>query len=107
VIDDIPAPLLVTVSVRREILGKFLRIHQADLAGPPPADLPPGTGHPPERVQVDLRFPSLGAAEILLDFGTDAEVLTPAELRQALARKAADAAARYAADPEHRPAAAR
>ena len=51
VIDDIPAPLLVTVSVRREILGKFLRIHQADLAGPPPADLPPGTGHPPERVQ--------------------------------------------------------
>lgn len=32
-IDDIPAPLLVTVSVRREILGKFLRIHQSDLAG--------------------------------------------------------------------------
>ena len=106
-VDDIPAPLLVTVSVRREILGKFLRIHQGDLAGPPPAGPSPGTGHQPGRVQVELRFPSLGAAEILLDFGTDAEVLAPAELRQALARKAADAAARYAADPEHRPAAAR
>ena len=100
VIDDIPAPLLVTVSVRREILGKFLRLHQADLAGPPPVDPGPGTGPQPERVLVDLRFPSLGAAEILLDFGTDAEVLTPAELRQALARKAAQAAARYATDPE-------
>lgn len=77
VIDDIPAPLLVTVSVRREILGKFLRIRQADLAGPPPADPAPGTGHQPDRVQVDPRFPSLGAAEIPLDFGTDGEVLTP------------------------------
>lgn len=59
----------------------------------------PGAGHQPERVQVDLRFPSLAAAEILLDFGTDAEVLAPAELRQALARKAA-AAARYATSAE-------
>jgi predicted DNA-binding transcriptional regulator YafY len=99
VIDDIPAPLLVTVSVRREILGKFLRLHQSDLAGPPP-DPAPGAGHQPDRVPVDLRFPSLGAAEILLDFGTDAEVLAPAELRQALARKAAQAAARYATSPE-------
>jgi predicted DNA-binding transcriptional regulator YafY len=100
VIDDIPAPVLVTVSVRREILGKFLRLHQADLAEPPPIDPSPGTDHQPERVPVNLRFPSLGAAEILLDFGADAEVLAPAELRQALARKAAEAAARYATDPE-------
>jgi predicted DNA-binding transcriptional regulator YafY len=105
VIDDIPAPLPVTVSVRREVLGKFLRLHEADLAAPPPTDLSPGTDHQPERVNVELRFPSLRAAEILLAFGTDAEVLTPAELRQALARKAAEAAAGYAADPEHRQAA--
>jgi hypothetical protein len=44
---------------------------------------------------------------MLLDFGTDAEVLAPAELRQALARKAAQAAARYATDPGHPQAAAR
>jgi predicted DNA-binding transcriptional regulator YafY len=100
VIDDIASPVLVTVSVRREILGKFLRLHQADLAGAPPDGPSPGTDHQPERVQVELRFPSLGAAEILLDFGTDAEVLAPAELRQTLARKAAEAAARYATSPE-------
>lgn len=107
VIDEIPAPLHVTVSVRREILGKFLRLHEADLAAPPPAGPPPGTGHQGGRVQVELRFPSLRAAEILLDFGTDAEVLAPAELRHALARKAADAATRYAAHPEHQQAVTR
>jgi predicted DNA-binding transcriptional regulator YafY len=99
-VDDIPTPVLVTVEVRREILGKFLRIHQSDLTGPPPEDPPLSVGHQPERVRVELGFPSLGAAEILLDFGTDAEVLAPAELRHALARKATTAAARYATDPE-------
>ncbi|MFD1540602.1 helix-turn-helix transcriptional regulator [Nonomuraea guangzhouensis] len=89
-IDDIPAPLLVTVSVNRDILARFLRIHEADLAGPSSTD------HRLERVPVELRFRSLGAAEALLAFGTDAEVLAPAELRQALARKAADTAALYA-----------
>ena len=47
--------------------------------------------------QVELQFRSLGAAEALLMFGTDAEVLSPPELRQNLARKAAQAAAAYAA----------
>jgi predicted DNA-binding transcriptional regulator YafY len=102
-IDDIPAPLPVTVSVRRETLAKFLRVHDADLADPPPADSlsgdSDGDGDSPERVTVELRFRSLTAAEALLAFGADAEVLTPPELRQALARKAAEAAARYAADP--------
>ncbi|WP_460346775.1 helix-turn-helix transcriptional regulator [Actinoallomurus acanthiterrae] len=99
-IDDIPAPVLVTVSVRREVLGKFLRLHQADLAGPAPVDLLPDTEPQPERVPVDLRFPSLRAAEMLLGFGTDAEVLAPLDLRKALARRAAEAAACYAADPD-------
>lgn len=39
-IDDIPAPLAVTVSVRREVLAKLLRVHEADLA--PAAGRGPG-----------------------------------------------------------------
>ncbi len=82
-IDDIPAPLPVTVSVRREIVGKFLRIHEADLAEPSGAGSLPEAGSDPGRVIVNLRFRSVGAAEALLAFGSDAEVLAPAELRQA------------------------
>ncbi|MDP4510285.1 WCX domain-containing protein [Nonomuraea turcica] len=82
--------------------AKFLRIHEADLAGPPPAELSPDADGQPERVHVELRFRSLTAAEALLAFGTDAEVLAPAELRQALARKAAEVAARYTADTDDR-----
>jgi predicted DNA-binding transcriptional regulator YafY len=96
-IDDIPTPVAVTVSVRRQILGRFLRVHQADLASPPPAEPATEPDNDPERVRVELQFRSLGAAEALLMFGTDAEVLTPPELRQNLARKAAEAAAAYAA----------
>jgi predicted DNA-binding transcriptional regulator YafY len=96
-IDDIPTPVAVTVSVSRQILGRFLRVHQADLAGPPPAEPATEAGSEPQRVRVQLQFRSLGAAEALLMFGTDAEVLSPPELRQTLARKAAQAAAVYAA----------
>ena len=96
-IDDVPAPVPVTVSVRREILVMFLRIYEADLAAPIPAGSSPG-GCPQERVHVELRFRSLYAAEALLMFGPDAEVLAPGELRQALARKAAKTATLYAAD---------
>jgi predicted DNA-binding transcriptional regulator YafY len=96
-IDDIPTPVAVTVSISRQILGRFLRVHQADLAGPPPAEPATEPGSDPERVRVELQFRSLGAAEALLMFGTDAEVLSPPELRQNLARKATQAAAAYAA----------
>ena len=98
-IDDIPVPVSVTVSVRREILARFLRVHEPDLAAPPPlhTEAPPDADGDPGRVHVGLHFRSLGAAEALLAFGADAEVLAPAELRQVLARKAAEAAARYAA----------
>lgn len=94
-IDDIPAPPAVTVSVRREILAKFLRIHEADLASPQADVQLPETDGDPERVTVELRFRALIAAEALLAFGPDAEVLTPAELRQSLARKAAQTARLY------------
>ncbi|TQM38826.1 helix-turn-helix transcriptional regulator [Pseudonocardia cypriaca] len=94
-IDDIPAPLAVTVSVRREVLAKLLRVHEADLA-PPPAD---GRAREaiggPEREIVELRFRSLVAAEALLAFGPDVKVLAPDELRQTLAAKAAETAALY------------
>jgi predicted DNA-binding transcriptional regulator YafY len=96
-IDDIPTPVAVTVSVSRQILGRFLLVHQADLAGPPPAEPATEAGSEPQRVRVEMAFRSLGAAEALLMFGTDAEVLSPPELRQTLARKAAEAAAAYAA----------
>jgi predicted DNA-binding transcriptional regulator YafY len=96
-IDDIPTPVAVTVSVSRQILGRFLRIHQADLAGPAPAEPATEAGSEPQRVRVQLQFRSLGAAEALLMFGTDAEVLFPPELRQNLARRAAEAATVYAA----------
>jgi len=97
-VDDIPDPLSVTVSVRREILSRFLRVHQTELAtAPPPADALPETGGDRARVHVELLFRSLGAAEVLLAFGADAEVLAPEELRHTLARKAAEAARRYAA----------
>jgi predicted DNA-binding transcriptional regulator YafY len=96
-IDDIPTPVAVTVSVSRQILGRFLRIHQADLAGPAPAEPATEAGSEPQRVRVQLQFRSLGAAEALLMFGTEAEVLFPPELRQNLARRAAEAATVYAA----------
>ena len=98
VIDDIPAPVPVTVSVRRESLSMFLRVHEANLAGAPvPAGPRDQAGGEPARVAVELRFRSLLAAEELLAFGADAEVIAPAELRAVLGRKAAEAAAVYAA----------
>jgi predicted DNA-binding transcriptional regulator YafY len=96
-IDDVPVPVLVTVSVRREILGMFLRMYQDDLAAQVPAGSSAGD-RPQERVHVELRFRSLYAAEALLMFGPDAEVLAPGELRQVLARKAAKTATLYAVD---------
>ncbi|MFF7887724.1 helix-turn-helix transcriptional regulator [Streptomyces sp. NPDC020794] len=94
-IDDIPAPLAVTARVRDEILAKFLRIHEADLADPTPTDSRSEADGEPGWTRVELRFRSLLAAEALLAFGPDAVVLTPDGLRQALARKAAATAALY------------
>lgn len=98
-IDDIPAPLAVTVRVRDEVLARFLRIHEADLAVPAPAESPPETQGGPGWARVELRFRSLRAAETLLAFGPDAEVLAPEDLRLALARRAASTAALYTRRP--------
>jgi predicted DNA-binding transcriptional regulator YafY len=82
-IDDVPAPLCVTARVRDEVLPLFLRFHAADLASGsgPEADLPGWT-------RVELRFRSHLAAQPLLSFGPDVEVLAPEDLRQILAEKA-------------------
>jgi predicted DNA-binding transcriptional regulator YafY len=94
-IDDIPAPLAVTVSVRREILAKFLRVHEADLAAPRADGRLSEANVDPEREIVELRFRALITAEALLAFGPDVEVLAPDELRETLARKAAETAVLY------------
>ncbi|MFD9387225.1 hypothetical protein ACFWAZ_29875 [Streptomyces collinus] len=90
-----PAPLAVTARVRNEILAKFLRIHEADLAAPTPAESPPEPEGEPGWTKVELCFRSLPAAETLLAFGPDAQVLTSEDLRRALARKAEATAALY------------
>lgn len=92
-IDEMPAPFAVTLGVRHEVLDKLLRIHAADLAG----RRHEATGDP-EREFVELRFRNMAAAEALLAFGPDVEVLAPDELRRALARKAAATAALYTAE---------
>lgn len=91
-IENFPGQFLVTVRVRREILGRFLLLHESDLSEPPPAEVD-DSGY----VDLKLRFRAVAAAQILLAFGTDLIVLDPPELRERLAGVAADIAASYTA----------
>ncbi|MEV6424891.1 YafY family protein [Streptomyces sp. NPDC051662] len=95
-IDDIPAPYAVTARVRETLLAKFLRIHEADLAPPSEGGPPLAGDDEPGWVTVHLRFRALVAAETLLAFGPDVEVLVPEDLRQSLGHRAAVTAALYA-----------
>ncbi|MFJ6393404.1 helix-turn-helix transcriptional regulator [Streptomyces sp. NPDC091972] len=97
-IDDLPAPLAVTVRVRTDVLAMFLRVHAADLAAPgvAPQTVPPDRADDPGWTRVELRFRSVPAAQPLLAFGADVEVLTPDELRRHLALTSAATAALYA-----------
>lgn len=103
-LDEAPADVGVVMRVRRGILGWFLRLHQADLAGPPPeGGATGGDGDSPEGddegwAVLELRFRGLGAARPLLAFGTDVEVVSPPELREELARVATDIASLYRAE---------
>ena len=94
-IDDTPAPLAVTARVRDEVLAMFLRVHAADLATPAAAGPTPAPEDEPGWTRVELRFRSHLAAQPLLAFGPDVEVLTPEDLRRALADKAEATAALY------------
>lgn len=94
-IDDVPAPLVVTARVRDEVLAMFLRVHAADLCELAPATPTPHTPDEPGWTRVGLRFRSFLGAQPLLAFGPDVEVLTPDELRHALAATATATAALY------------
>ena len=80
-------------------------LHGADLAAPPPQE--PAAAESADPVQLEVRFHSLGSAEQLLLFGPAVEVLKPAELRDALVRRAQETIALYGgaqqADSGHRP----
>ncbi|MFJ8108341.1 helix-turn-helix transcriptional regulator [Streptomyces sp. NPDC096132] len=99
-IDAIPASVRVVVKVRRSVLARFLRYHEADLASPTSAlaqaEAEAEAGTAGEPVELILRFPALRSAEQLLAFGPAIEVVEPAELRDALARNARQTLALYA-----------
>ena len=90
-IEDSPGQFPVTVRVRRGVLGRFLLLHESDLAQPPPP-----LGDDQDDVELRLRFRAPAAAQFLLAFGTDVTVLDPPELRERLARVASEVAASYA-----------
>jgi predicted DNA-binding transcriptional regulator YafY len=90
-----PRPARRHARVRIEILAKFLRIREAGLAAPAPGRVATRTRGRAGWTKVELRFRSLPAAETLLAFGPDAQVLTPEDLRRALARKAEATAALF------------
>ncbi|MFI6369719.1 helix-turn-helix transcriptional regulator [Streptomyces sp. NPDC050546] len=96
-IDRIPAPVRVVARVQRSVLARFLRYHEADLGGPMPVleEAEAKTGSEGEPVELELRFPALRAAEQLLVFGPAVEVLEPAELREALVRRARETVSLY------------
>lgn len=94
-IEDIPAELAVAVRVRDDVLAMFLRVHAADLAAPAAAGPAPELEEEPGWTKVELRFRSLLAAQPLLAFGPDVEVLTPEDLRRTLAAQAEATVALY------------
>lgn len=91
-VDAIPAPVHVVVRVRRRMLGRFLRVHQTDIAESRSAN--PSDGQP-EWSEFDMRFRSLGATQPLLAFGADVEVASPIEVRDHLARTAREIVSLY------------
>ncbi|MGM1063721.1 helix-turn-helix transcriptional regulator [Saccharothrix sp. Mg75] len=82
--DDATAAVRVVVRVRRRSFERFVRVHRADLTCPPPED----------GDRLELAFSSFAAAQPLLAFGTDVEVVSPVELRDHLVRVAREVVAR-------------
>ena len=83
-----PGRVAVTARVRRDVLDLLSRICAANLAGE-------ATEDGPDWVTVPLRFPGVAAARILLGFGANVEVLSPAEVRADLAATATAAMRLY------------
>jgi len=88
-VEERPAEVAVAVRVRRDWLDMFRRICASHLVDG-------GEGDDPEWAVVRLRFGAVPAARILLSFGGDVEVVSPAEVRSDLAAVAAAVVARYA-----------
>jgi predicted DNA-binding transcriptional regulator YafY len=91
-VEERPAPVQVLARVRRAQLDMFCRICAAHLAGPV------ATPDDPEWAVVPLRFAAVPAARILLGFGADVEVVSPAGVRADLAATATSVVARYGAE---------
>jgi predicted DNA-binding transcriptional regulator YafY len=91
-VEERPGRLAVHVKVLRTRLDMLLRICGQDVVKVGSAD-----EHDGEWVPVELRFPVTIAARILLPFGTDVEVLSPAEVRDDLRATAESIAAAYEA----------
>ena len=92
VIDDAPTELAVTARVRDGIMAMFRRLHAPDLVGESVADNGWTT--------VELRFRADLAAQALLAFGPDVEVVAPQRIREMIADCAAATVARYAGTTE-------
>jgi predicted DNA-binding transcriptional regulator YafY len=81
----------VRFAVRRERREMLLRMARPQVVGPPRVE-----DLDAEWSVVEAPFVALGAAEgLLLGFGTDVEVLAPPELRDSMARTAAEVVALY------------
>jgi len=80
---------------------KVQRPMPAELAAPPPQE--PADAESTDPVQLEVRFHSVGSAEQLLLFGPAVEVLEPAELRDALVRRAQGSGLRAQGSGDHRP----
>ena len=85
----------VELRVRRERSEMLLRLARSQLTAPPIEQV---GGHEGGWLRHRLRFVAEGAAEgLLLGFGTDVEVLTPASLRDSMGATASAVAALYSA----------
>jgi predicted DNA-binding transcriptional regulator YafY len=83
-IENIPAPVHVRVRVQPTLLGRFLRLHQADLINPPRTCRTDKADGEPQPTDLELGFRSLGATTQLLGYGSDIEVLEPDDVRDYL-----------------------
>jgi predicted DNA-binding transcriptional regulator YafY len=98
-VEERAAPVVVMVRVRRDWLDLFGRMCAANLDEPIEASLrgtlDGGRDTDGEWAELQLRFPGVPAARILLGFGRNVEVTSPPEVRADLATVAAEVVDQY------------
>jgi hypothetical protein len=98
-VEERPAPVVVTVRVRRDWLDLFGRICAAHLDEPIETSLRGGIDDAGDAdggwTELRLRFPGVAAARILLSFGGNVEATSPPEVRADLAKVAAEVVDQY------------